>query len=211
MPKKYGRTANFIDVDTGEIFSAKRGTKQFDKYRERGYLTKEQVSHRKEYQPDIIEPPPEEYTDYPEADEQEMLKERIEDMYQSIWNKLGEIPDDKLVVDTVSRKTYYINLMDSKQELINALDELYSEAESDDEVNAYLKTMLPKIEQIVTDIAEHDSKQSDVQNHLTLLANILSQGTMSDPLSKSLGNMFDYQGNNYSGFHQYGSSKDWDI
>lgn len=211
MPKKYGRTATFIDVDTGEFFSAKRGTKQFEKYRSKGYLTREQISHRKEYQPDITEPPEEENTDYPEADEQELLKERIEDMYQKIWNKLGDIPDEKLLINTSTREKYYFNLENSKQELINALDTLYEEADNDNAVNTYLKNMLPTIEQLVTDIADHDSKQSDVQDHLTQLANVLSMGVMTEELQQSLGNMFDYQFSNYQGYHQNGSNVDWDI
>ena len=211
MSKKYGRTANFIDVDTGEFFSAKRGTKQFEKYRSKGYLTREQISHRKEYQPNITEPPEEENTDYPEADEQELLKDRIEDMYQKIWNKLGYIPDNKFVVDVQSRKKFYINLEDSKQELFNALDNLYEEANNDDGVNKYLQDHLDLIEKLVTDIADHDSKQSDVQDHLTQLANVLAMGVMSVQMQQSLGNMFDYQFNDYQGFHQNGSSVDWDI
>lgn len=174
MARRKGRQATFTNIESGEMKKVSRGTKEFEKYKKKGWLTREQISHRKEYQPeytpDYIESPEEENTDYPEADDRELLKERIEDMYDTIIQKLDEIPNEKYV----SGKKY-MNLLDSKQMLFNLVDDLYGQAESDDTVNYYLKTMLPKIAELVEAIY-FDSTAEEVEYHLTLLAKILNQG-----------------------------------
>lgn len=202
MPKKYGRRANFVDVDTGEMFSAKRGTKQYEKYKSKGYLTREQISHRKEYQPDIIEPPEEEYTDYPEADDKEMLKQKIEDMYNSITQELDKIPDEKYVKGRI-----WIDLRDSKQMLFNLVDDLYAKAESDDDANSYLIFIMPVICSLV-EAVRHASTQEDVETHISQLASALSGGAIDLSLAKALGNLGDYQGNDYLGWYQYTNGRD---
>ena len=202
MPKKYGRRANFVDVDTGEMFSAKRGTKQYEKYKSKGYLTREQISHRKEYQPDIIEPPEEENTDYPEADDQELLKKKIEDMYNDVVQEINRIPDEKMV-----KGRQWVDLSDSKQMLFNLVDELYANAESDDEANSYLKFILPVISSLV-EAVRYSSTQEDIETHISQLASALSGGAIDLSVAKALGNMGDYQGNDYTGWYQYANGRD---
>lgn len=167
------RKATLIDPETLEKAIVERGTPAYEQFKEQGYISKEQASHNEKYkdlfQPDEIESPEETNTDYPDVDDKELLKQRIEDMYDTIMQRLDEIPDDKYV------EGKYIDLKDSKQMLFSLVDDLYAEAESDDAVNYYLKMMMAKIVDLVEAIY-WDSTEVELDYHLSLLANILNQG-----------------------------------
>ena len=120
------RKAFLTDVTTGETVEVLRGTPEYEQYKEQGYFSREQLSHRKEYQPDVIESPEEINTDYPEADDRELLKNKIEDMYSDITDAIYEIPDE--ITTYENHKANYIDLTDSKQMLLNMVDDfLYYE------------------------------------------------------------------------------------
>lgn len=190
------RFANLTNIETGEFSKVLRGTREYNKLKKQGYLSREQMSHRTEYKPDFIESPPEENTDYPEADERELLKERIEDMLDTIQGKISEIPDDKLL-----RHYYFIDLREQKQMFFSMIDDLYAQAESDDDANYYLKTMYPTIADLVQLII-WDSTQEDLDTHLSLLATVLQRGTIDLKTSEMLGRMGDYDGGVYGWYEQ---------
>lgn len=196
MPKKYERTANFIDVETGEVFSAKRGTKQYEKYKAKGYLTREQVSHRKEYQPDIIEPPEDTYTD---VDEKELLLDRVSVMYDVIFGKVEDIPNERYFHQTHS----YVDFTEEKQKLFNAIDDFYADLDNPITFDKYIDDNMPGIEGLI-DIIKHDSDQYVVFNAFTQLLTLLQGGTLSNAMSKLLGDLGDWQGS-YSGWYEKSS------
>lgn len=190
------RKAFLTDVTTGETVEVLRGTPEYEKYKEQGYVSREQMSHRKEYQPDVIESPEEINTDYPHVDEKELLKERIDDMLDTIQGKIDEIPDEKQI-----RHYYHIDLTEQKQMLHSMVDDLYAEAESDDEANLYLKTMYPTISDLVQLII-WDSTQEEVETHITMLAKVLERGSIDINTATILGRMGEYNGGQYGWYEQ---------
>lgn len=191
------RIANLTNVETGEFASALRGTREYNKLKKQGYLSREQMSHRKEYKkpdyyvPDYIEEPEETYTDYPEADEQELLKERIEDMYNAITQKIDEIPNEKITYE--HHQANFNDLTDSKQELLNMVDDLYAESDND-LVNQYIKTVLPKISSLVEAIY-YDSDSDTIEFHISMIANLLNKGqALTFEQASTLGNASDFTG-----------------
>lgn len=190
------RKAFLTDVLTGETVEVMRGTPEYEQYKQQGYISREQMSHRKEYQPDVIESPEENYTDYPHVDEKELLKERIDDMLDTIQGKIDEIPDEKQI-----RHYYHIDLTEQKQMLHSMVDDLYAEAESDDEANLYLKTMYPTISDLVQLII-WDSTQEEVETHITMLAKVLERGSIDINTATILGRMGEYNGGQYGWYEQ---------
>lgn len=190
------RKAFLTDVTTGETVEVLRGTPEYEQYKEQGYVSREQMSHRKEYQPDVIESPEEKDTDYPHVDEKELLKERIDDMLDTIQGKIDEIPDEKQI-----RHYYHIDLTEQKQMLHSMVDDLYAEAESDDEANLYLKTMYPTISDLVQLII-WDSTQEEVETHITMLAKVLERGSIDINTATILGRMGEYNGGQYGWYEQ---------
>ena len=185
------RKATMIDPETLEQAIVERGTQEYEQFKQQGYITKEQASHNEKYknlyQPDEIESPEETNTDYQTADEQELLKQRIEDMYDTIVQKLDEIPDEKEIPHK------FLDLRDSKQTLFNLVDDLYAQADSDDTVNYYLRTMLPKIAELV-EVIYYDSTEEDIDYHLTLLARILNNGNaLSMEQAQSIGSTLEFK------------------
>jgi len=59
------RRATMRDIDTGETRIVLRGTEEYEQVKEEGWLSNEQISHRKEYredyQPDYIDEPEDTY------------------------------------------------------------------------------------------------------------------------------------------------------
>ena len=190
------RKAFLTDVTTGETVEVMRGTPEYEQYKQQGYISREQMSHRKEYQPDVIESPEENDTDYPHVDEKELLKERIDDMLDTIQGKIDEIPDEKQI-----RHYYHIDLTEQKQMLHSMVDDLYAEAESDDEANLYLKTMYPTISDLVQLII-WDSTQEEVETHITMLAKVLERGSIDINTATILGRMGEYNGGQYGWYEQ---------
>ena len=190
------RKAFLTDVLTGETVEVMRGTPEYEQYKQQGYVSREQMSHRKEYQPDVIESPEENDTDYPHVDEKELLKERIDDMLDTIQGKIDEIPDEKQI-----RHYYHIDLTEQKQMLHSMVDDLYAEAESDDEANLYLKTMYPTISDLVQLII-WDSTQEEVETHITMLAKVLERGSIDINTATILGRMGEYNGGQYGWYEQ---------
>lgn len=190
------RKAFLTDVTTGETVEVLRGTPEYEQYKEQGYVSREQMSHRKEYQPDVIESPEENDTDYPHVDEKELLKERIDDMLDTIQGKIDEIPDEKQI-----RHYYHIDLTEQKQMLHSMVDDLYAQAESDDEANLYLKTMYPTIADLVQLII-WDSTQEEVEIHITMLAKVLERGSIDINTATILGRMNEYNGGQYGWYEQ---------
>lgn len=185
------RKAFLTDVFTGETVEVLRGTPEYEQYKEQGYLSREQMSHRADYQPDIIESPEETNTDYPEADDRELLKNKIEDMYNDITDAIYEIPDERTTFE--NHKANYIDLTDSKQMLLNMVDDLY--AENDDDIaNEHIKNVLPQILKYVEAI-RYDSDGNNVEFFITRIAQLLNNGRpLSFYQASTLGNSTDFTG-----------------
>ena len=81
------------------------------------------------------------------------------------------------------------------------VDDLYAEAESDDEANLYLKTMYPTISDLVQLII-WDSTQEEVETHITLLAKVLERGSIDINTATILGRMGEYNGGQYGWYEQ---------
>ena len=188
------------DPYSQEFAYVQRGTKEYKKFKKQGYLSKQQLSHRQEYKewyketfkPDEIESPEETDTDYPEADERELLKERIEDMYDTIIQKLDEIPNDKTTYS--HHQPVVHDLTESKQTLISMVDDLYAESDDNDLVNMYLRTVLPQIATYV-DAIYYDSDSDSIEYHISLIAKLLNKGqALSFEQASTLSNTTDYTG-----------------
>lgn len=190
------RRATLRDTMTGETRTVYRDTSEYQILKQEGWLSNEQISHRKEYKqdwtPDYLD---DEYfendwdsidDDYPTFDEKEELKQKIEDMYSDITQQIDDIPNEKFLKGRI-----FYDLTDSKQMLLNIVDDMYAESESDDEINAYYKTMMPVISELVIAI-KNDSTQEDLETHVSQLASVLQRGSISLDLAKSLGSMGEY-------------------
>lgn len=195
------RKATLTDVETGHVVEVERGTPEYERYKEQGYISKEQMSHRKEYQPDEIESPEEINTDYPQADEKELLKNKIEDMYNDITDAIYEIPDERTTYE--NHRANYIDLRDSKQTLLNMVDDLY--AENDDDItNQHIKNVLPEILKYVEAI-RYDSDGNNVEFYITRIAHLLNNGRpLSFYQASTLGNADTFKGN-YTGWYDISS------
>lgn len=195
------RKAFLTDVLTGETVEVLRGTPEYEQYKEQGYLSREQLSHREEYQPDIIGSPEEINTDYPEADDRELLKNKIEDMYSDITDAIYEIPDERTTYE--NHKANYIDLTDSKQMLLNMVDDLYAEND-DDTANEHIKNVLPEILKYVEAI-RYDSDGNNVEFYVTRIAHLLNNGRpLSFYQASTLGNADTFKGG-YTGWYDVAS------
>ena len=210
------RRATLRDTETGETRRVYRDTKEYLKLKQKGWLSNEQISHRKEYQeqwtPDYTDDSfaddnwDDNEEDYPTFDEKEALKQKIEDMYYNVTGELNDIPNEKYLKGRI-----FYDLTDSKQMLLNIVDDMYAEAESDDEINAYYKTMMPVISELVIAI-RNDSTQEELETHISQLASVLQRGAIGLDLAKSLGSMGEYnnQWDSYSAkFVNMGRKDEW--
>ena len=190
------RRATLRDTITGETRTVYRDTSDYEKLKQQGWLSNEQISHRKEYQqewtPDYND---EDFyeddwddieDDYPTFDEKEALKQKIEDMYADVVQEVDTIPNEKYLKGRI-----FYDLSDSKQMLFNIIDDMYAEAESDDDINAYYRTMMPAISELVIAI-RNDSTQEELETHISQLASVLQRGAISLELAKALGSMGEY-------------------
>lgn len=194
------RRARMTNVETGEERQVLRGTQEYEELKKEGWLSKEQISHRKEYredyQPDFIDEPEEETID---LDESELLKERISEMYDVIREKISAIPDERYFPKIKTT----LDFTEEKQQLFNVVDDFYADLDNDFEFDRYIEKVLPSVEGLI-DIIKFDSDQNMCYYAFTQLMNILQGGSLSDLVSKILGNMNDYNGS-YSGWYERSS------
>lgn len=194
------RRARMVNVDTGEEMQVLRGTPEYEELREQGWLSREQISHRKEYredyQPDFIDEPEEETI---ELDESELLKDKISEMYDVIRGKIESLPDERYFHKTKQP----MSLLEDKDMLLNAVDDFYADVDNDFEFDRYIESILPSVENLLN-LITYDSDQSSVEFALTQLMNLLQGGTLSSSMSKLLGNMQEYNGS-YSGWYERSS------
>lgn len=194
------RRARMINVDTGEEIQVLRGTPEYEELKEEGWLSREQISHRKEYredyQPDFIDEPEE---DIIELDESELLKDKISEMYDVIRGKIESLPDERYFHKTKQPKS----LLEDKDMLLNAVDDFYADVDNDFEFDRYIESILPSVENLLN-LITYDSDQSTVEFALTQLMNLLQGGTLSSSMSKLLGNMQEFNGS-YSGWYERSS------
>ena len=202
------RYAKMTNVETGESERVLRGTGEYEKLKQEGWLSREQISHRKEYQedwtPDYLDDEDFEdwsddsvYDDFPDVDEEELLVNRIQDMFDQVYGVIQEIPNEKQI------RRNYVSLIDTKDTFVSLLKDLYAKADSDDDANAYLIMVLPTIEELVA-LIRWDSTQEDLDVHITQLATVLEGGALDSSLAKALGDTDSYQGV-YSGWYEKGS------
>ena len=202
--------------EMSEVVRVQRGTNEYEKYKQKGWISNEQIGHKKEYQqewtPDYIEEDiyedewDDSEDDYPTFDEKEALKQKIEDMYADVVQEIDIIPNEKYLKGRI-----FYDLSDSKQMLLNIVDDMYAEAESDDEINAYYKTMMPVISELVV-VIKNDSIQEDLETHLSQLGSVLKRGALGLELSKALGSIGEYtsQWDKYnSKFVNMGRKDEW--
>ena len=202
--------------DLSEVQRVPRGTLEYEKLKQNGWISNEQIGHKKEYReewtPDYTDDDYyDEYVDdyeddYPTFDEKEALKQKIEDMYGAVTGEIDEIPNEKYLKGRI-----FYDLTDSKQMLLNIVDDMYAEAESDDDINAYYKTMMPVISELVIAI-RNDSTQEELETHISQLASVLQRGAISLDLAKALGSMDEYKGDwdKYSAkFVNMGRKDEW--
>lgn len=180
------RKATLTDILTGEFKTVERGTAEYYSLVQEGWLSKEQVSHRKpeqiypeEYQPDYIEPEETE-TDYPQTDIRDIIRDRIIDMYDTIRNILGEIPDEKQFFNRNGKYMYYQDVTEEKYALLQMLDDLYGQSEDDEIVNQYLLDNQDKIAELTT-LTIQDSEADKFNAHITQLAIALNNGNAMNP------------------------------
>ena len=180
------RKATLTDILTGEFKTVERGTAEYYSLVQEGWLSKEQVSHRKpeqiyheEYQPDYREPEETE-TDYPQTDIRDIIRDRIIDMYDTIRNILGEIPDEKQFFNRNGKYMYYQDVTEEKYALLQMLDDLYGQSEDDEIVNQYLLDNQDKIAELTT-LTIQDSEADKFNAHITQLAIALNNGNAMNP------------------------------
>lgn len=194
------RHATMRNIETGETVEVLRGTEEYERLKQEGWLSNEQVSHRKEYredyQPDYIDEPEDTYT---EVDEKELLMDRISVMYDVIVGKVDDIPNERYFHQSHS----YVDFSEEKQKLFNAIDDFYAQLDNSVSFDKYIDDNMSGIEGLI-DIIKHDSDQNTVFNAFTQLLTVLQGGTLSDAMSKLLGNMGDWQGS-YSGWYEKSS------
>ena len=194
------RRATMRDIDTGETRKVLRGTEEYEQLKQEGWLSNEQISHRKEYredyQPDYIDEPEDTYTD---VDEKELLMDRVSVMYDVIVGKVDDIPNER----QFHRPSRYVDFSEEKQMLFNAIDDFYAELDSTLTFDEYIEKVIPTVDGLI-EIIKHSSDQDTVYMAFTQLINILQGGSMSETMSKLLGNMDEYQGG-YSGWYERSS------
>lgn len=194
------RRATMRDIDTGETRKVLRGTEEYEQLKEEGWLSNEQISHRKEYredyQPDYIDEPEETYT---EVDEKELLMDRVSIMYDIVVGRVDDIPEGRYFHKTKS----FVDFSEQKQMLFNAIDDFYSELDNTLSFDSYIESNMSSINDLI-EIIKHDSDQDTVYMAFTQLLNVLQGGSMSETMSKLLGNLDDYQGS-YNGWYEKSS------
>lgn len=194
------RKASMHNTETGEIRVVMRGTEEYEQLKQEGWLSKEQISHRKEYredyQPDYIDEPEESTID---VDESDLLKDRISEMYDVIVGKIDEIPNERYFHKTKTP----VDFSEDKQMLYNAIDDFYADVDDTFRFDKYIEQVLPSVESLI-EIIKFDSDQNTVYYAFTQLVNLLQGGTISDSMSKLLGNLNDYNGG-YNGWYERSS------
>lgn len=194
------RYATMRNIDTGETVKVLRGTEEYEQLKQEGWLSNEQVSHRKEYredyQPDYIDEPEETYT---EVDEKELLMDRISKMYDIVVGRVDDIPEGRYF----HKSRTFVDFSEQKQMLFNAIDDFYAELDNTLSFDNYIDSNMSSINDLI-EIIKHDSDQDTVYMAFTQLLNVLQGGSMSETMSKLLGNLDDYQGS-YNGWYEKSS------
>lgn len=208
------RKAAFINLVTGETVKVTRGTKRFEQFKKRGYITKQQASHlsqeklesrtqeqlakpqykkyREQYQPTETPPPEETDTDYPTITPDEIIRQRIDEMFERIDNSLRDIVNPATYF--IHREPHPYDLTDTKQELISMLNDLVGQSENLVLLDSYLISIEPKVAEYSNAI-QYDSQKEDIDYHISLLAQLLNHGNaLSFEKASSLGNMNDFNG-----------------
>lgn len=194
------RYATMRNIDTGETVKVLRGTEEYEQLKQEGWLSNEQVSHRKEYredyQPDYIDEPEDTYT---EVDEKELLMDRVSVMYDIVVGRVDTIPEARYFHKSRS----YVDFSEQKQMLFNAIDDFYNELDNTLSFDNYIDRNMSDINDLI-EVIKHDSDQDTVYMAFTQLLNVLQGGSMSETMSKLLGNLDDYQGS-YQGWYEKSS------
>lgn len=194
------RRATMRDIDTGETRKVLRGTEEYEQLKQEGWLSNEQISHRKEYredyQPDYIDEPEDTYTD---VDEKELLMDRVSVMYDIVVGRVDDIPEGRYF----HKSRTFVDFSEQKQMLFNAIDDFYAELDNTLSFDNYIDSNMSSINDLI-EIIKHDSDQDTVYMAFTQLLNVLQGGSMSETMSKLLGNLDDYQGS-YSGWYEKSS------
>lgn len=194
------RRATMRDIDTGETRKVLRGTEEYEQLKQEGWLSNEQVSHRKEYQedyqPDYIDEPEDTYTD---VDEKELLMDRVSVMYDIVIGRVDDIPEARYF----HKSRTFVDFSEQKQMLYNAIDDFYNELDNTLSFDNYIDSNMSSINDLI-EIIKHDSDQDTVYMAFTQLLNVLQGGSMSETMSKLLGNLDDYQGS-YQGWYEKSS------
>lgn len=176
------RHATLIDEDTGEAIRVERFSQDFVELAGKGYKTKQQLAHTRipesvpEYIPDeidILYDDYDDYDDYPVVDEYDILEDKINELYERIESELGTIPFEKVTYK--NRHAQYMDLEESKQELIDMLRDLISNSSTGFILKDYLTEIEPKINEFITAII-YDSDDSMVEYHISQIARLLNHG-----------------------------------
>ena len=183
------RIATMVDPQTSEVRKVLRGTPEYMDLKNSGWESQEQLSHKKyrsDYVPDYTEEPEETTTD---VDERELLKDRISEMYDKVYGKIGDIPDEKFYHKTRT----WVDYSQQKEVFYNMIDDLYAEMDSDFEFDKYIDSQMPTINALINVIIE-DSDQYTVDMAITQLANILQRHSLDPMVSRMLGTNYDFFG-----------------
>ena len=208
------RKATFINLVTGETFKVTRGTKKFETFKKRGYITKQQASHlsqekiqtrtqeqlkkpqykkyREQYQPQETPAPEETNTDYPTITPDEIIRQRIDTMFDRLDTSLRDIENP--TVYYIRRTPHQYDLTDAKNELISMLNDLVGQSDNLELLDRYLMDIEPMVAEYSNAI-QYDSTKEDIDTHLLLLAQLLNNGrALTFEKAKSFGNIHDFTG-----------------
>ena len=183
------RIATMVDPQTSEVRKVLRGTPEYIDLKNSGWESQEQLSHKKyrrDYEPDYTEEPEETTTD---VDERELLKNRISEMYDKVYGKIDDIPDEKFYHKTRT----WVDYSQQKEVFYNMIDDLYAEMDNDFEFDKYIDSQMPTINALINVIIE-DSDQYTVDMAITQLANILQRHSLDPMVSRMLGTNDDFFG-----------------
>ena len=192
------RKATLTSLITGEFKTVERGTEDYYKLVQEGWLSREQVSHRtpqqlypEEYTPDYIEEPEEEPdTEYPAPSIRDILEDRLQDMYDTIRNILDDLPFEKQFYDN-PKHPYVQDTSEQRFYLLQLLDDLYGQSEDESVVNKYLLDNQELIADL-TMLVVKDSESGWFEQHISQLAVALNHGNALTPdQAQELGDQLD--------------------
>jgi len=134
-----------------------------------------------------------------DVDEKELLMDRVSVMYDIVVGRVDDIPEGRYF----HKARTFVDFSEQKQMLFNAIDDFYGELDNTLSFDNYIESNMSSINDLI-EIIKHDSDQDTVYMVFTQLLNILQGGSMSETMSKLLGNLDDYQGS-YSGWYEKSS------